>query len=115
MKQAAPAASCKTLNSRFCKSANNAAKELLGTASGAFSDVRALYVGLTLALYGGASSSRTNEQMMEWARRCVPSSKLPATAKFIAACGAAYADALRGADERGGRSARGRRLHRAER
>jgi hypothetical protein len=63
MKQVASAASCKDINSRFCKSANTAAKAVLGVASAAFSDVRALYAGLTLALYGGASG--TEKQMSE--------------------------------------------------
>ena len=92
MKQVASAPSCKDINSRFCKSANTAAKAVLGVASGAFSDVRALYAGLTLALYGSASGSE--KQMSEWARRCIPSSNLPSSAKFIASCSAAYADAL---------------------
>ncbi|KAG5184270.1 hypothetical protein JKP88DRAFT_289968 [Tribonema minus] len=61
MKQVASAASCKNINSRFCKSANTAAKTVLGVASSAFSDVRALYVGLTLALYGSAKT--TSKQM----------------------------------------------------
>jgi hypothetical protein len=92
MKQVASAASCKDINSRFCKSANTAAKAVLGVASGAFSDVRALYAGLTLALYGGASG--TEKQMSEWARRCIPNSNLPSSAKFLAACSAACADAV---------------------
>ncbi|KAG5181801.1 hypothetical protein JKP88DRAFT_349097 [Tribonema minus] len=92
MKQVASAASCKNINSRFCKSANTAAKTVLGVASSAFSDVRALYVGLTLALYGSAKT--TSKQMSEWTRRCVPNSNLPSTAKFLAACNVAYADAL---------------------
>jgi hypothetical protein len=92
MKQVASAPSCKDINSRFCKSANTAAKAVLGVASGAFSDVRALYVGLALALYGSASG--TEKHMSEWARRCIPSSNLPSSAKFLAACSAAYADAL---------------------
>ncbi|KAG5182513.1 hypothetical protein JKP88DRAFT_255914 [Tribonema minus] len=92
MKQVASAASCKYINSRFCKSANTAAKTVLGVASSAFSDVRALYVGLTLALYGSAKT--TSKQMSEWTRRCVPNSNLPSTAKFLAACNVAYTDAL---------------------
>ncbi|KAG5181548.1 hypothetical protein JKP88DRAFT_268822 [Tribonema minus] len=92
MKQVASAASCKNINSRFCKSANAAAKTVLGVASSAFSDVRALYAGLTLALYGSAKT--TSKQMSEWTRRCVPNSNLPSTAKFLAACNVAYADAL---------------------
>ncbi|KAG5181850.1 hypothetical protein JKP88DRAFT_278587 [Tribonema minus] len=92
MKQVASAASCKNINSRFCKSANSAAKTVLGVACGAFSDVRALYVGLTLALYGSAKT--TSKQMSEWTRRCVPNSNLPSTVKFLAACNVAYADAL---------------------
>ncbi|KAG5184288.1 hypothetical protein JKP88DRAFT_255509 [Tribonema minus] len=92
MKQVASAASCKNINSRFCKSANTAAKTVLGVASSAFSDVRALYVGLTLALYGSAKT--TSKQMSEWTRRCVPNSNLPSTAKFLAACNVAYTDAL---------------------
>ncbi|KAG5174953.1 hypothetical protein JKP88DRAFT_284104 [Tribonema minus] len=67
LSQASP--SSKTnINSRFCKSANTAAKTVLGVASSAFSDVRALYVGLTLALYGSAKT--TSKQMSEWTRRC---------------------------------------------
>ncbi|KAG5190881.1 hypothetical protein JKP88DRAFT_231696 [Tribonema minus] len=92
MKQVASAASCKNINSRFCKSANTAAKTVLGVASSSFSDVRALYVGLTLALYGSAKT--TSKQMSEWTRRCVPNSNLPSTAKFLAACNVAYTDAL---------------------
>jgi hypothetical protein len=92
MKQVASAASCKNINSRFCKSANTAAKTVLGVDSGSFSDVRALYAGLTLALYGSASSTR--KPMDEWARRCIPISNLPSSAKFLASCSAAYADAL---------------------
>lgn len=93
LKQVASAASHKSINSRFCKSANTAAKAVLGVESATFSDARALYVGLALALYGDTSA--TDKRMSEWARRCMPSSSLPSSAKFLAKCSAAHAYALR--------------------
>jgi hypothetical protein len=79
-REVACAAFFEDVNSRFCNSANN--KALLRAASGTFSDLRALYVVLTPALYGGVNS--TAEQLVEWARHRVPNSKLPSTAKFLA-------------------------------
>jgi Telomere resolvase len=84
---------CKDINKSHCKTANTAAKTLLGCSTAVFTDLRVAYAALTYKLYGNESST-SNEalerQMQAWLAQCLPLTKLSRSRAFLTHCSVMY-------------------------
>jgi Telomere resolvase len=84
---------CKDINKSHCKTANTAAKTLLGCSTAVFTDLRLAYAALAYKLYNNESST-SNEalerQMQAWLAQCLPLTKLSRSPAFLAQCCATY-------------------------
>jgi hypothetical protein len=84
---------CKDINKSHCKTANTAAKTLLGSSNVVFTDLRIAYVALTFKLHGhesGSSNGALERQMQAWLAKCLPLTKLSKSPAFLAQCCAAH-------------------------
>jgi Telomere resolvase len=84
---------CKDINKSHCKTANTAAKNLLGCSSAVFTDLRVAYAALTYKLYGTEAASSNKDldsQMQAWLDKCMPLTKLSRSPAFLAQCWATY-------------------------
>jgi hypothetical protein len=84
---------CKDINKSHCKTANTAAKNLLGCSTAVFTDLRIAYVALTFRLYGNRPDSineALERQMKAWLEQCLPLAKLSKSPAFLAQCCATY-------------------------
>eukprot|EP00953_Heterococcus_sp_UTEX-ZZ885_P012553 7201-Heterococcus_DN1.PRE.1 len=84
---------CKDINKSHCKTANTAAKTLLGCSTAVFTDLRLAYAALAYKLYNNESST-SNEalerQMQAWLAQCLPLTRLSRSPAFLAQCCATY-------------------------
>jgi hypothetical protein len=84
---------CKDINKSHCKTANTAAKNLLGCSTAVFTDLRIAYVALTFKLYGNRVDNineALERQMIEWLTNCMPLAKMSRSPAFLAQCCATY-------------------------
>eukprot|EP00953_Heterococcus_sp_UTEX-ZZ885_P010624 6203-Heterococcus_DN1.PRE.1 len=84
---------CKDINKSHCKTANTAAKTLLGCSTAVFTDLRVAYAALTYKLYGNesdGSNEALDRQMKAWLANCMPLTKLSRSPAFFAQCCATY-------------------------
>jgi hypothetical protein len=84
---------CKDINKSHCKTANTAAKTLLGCNTGVFTDLRVAYAALTYKLHGhesGSSNGALERQMQAWLAKCLPLTKLSTSPAFLTQCCAAH-------------------------
>jgi hypothetical protein len=84
---------CKDINKSHCKTANTAAKTLLGCSTAVFTDLRIAYVALTFKLYGNRVddiNEALERQMIAWLANCMPLAKLSTSPAFFAQCCATY-------------------------
>jgi hypothetical protein len=83
----------KDINKSHCKTANTAAKNLLGCSTAVFTDLRIAYVALTYKLYGNRVddiNEALERQMIAWLANCMPLAKLSTSPAFSAQCCATY-------------------------
>jgi hypothetical protein len=88
-----PSKECKDINKSHCKTANTAAKTLLGCSTAVFTDLRIAYVALTFKLYGNRVddiNEALERQMIAWLANCMPLAKLSTSPAFFAQCCATY-------------------------
>jgi Telomere resolvase len=84
---------CKDINKSHCKTANTAAKNLLGCSTAVFTDLRVAYAALTFELYGNesqGSNEALESQMHTWLVKCLPLSKLGRSPSFLTQCCSTY-------------------------
>jgi hypothetical protein len=88
---------CKDINKSHCKTANTAAKTLLGCRAVVFTDLRVAYVALTFKLYANRTddiNEALDRQMKAWLANCMPLAKLSKSPAFLAQCCATYLASL---------------------
>jgi hypothetical protein len=76
----------KAINRSHCKTANTAAKALLGDKRAVFTDLRAAYVVHTFAANHHAAVPPTATRLAAWAVQCLPLSKLATAPQFLQKC-----------------------------
>jgi hypothetical protein len=84
---------CKDINKSNCKTANTAAKTLLGCRAAVFTDLRVAYVALTFKLYANRVddiNEALERQMIAWLAKCMPLAKVSTSPAFLAQCCAAH-------------------------
>jgi hypothetical protein len=84
---------CKDINKSHCKTANTAAKTLLGCSTAVFTDLRIAYDALTFKLHGNRADSineALDRQTKAWLAQCLPLTKLSKSPAFLAQCCATY-------------------------
>ena len=83
---ACSATSCKTVNNSHCKTANTAAKALLGCRERVFSDLRVAYAVLTFASYANRTADGAAPALPEWIRSCMPQCRMAMSSAFVDKC-----------------------------
>ena len=83
---------CKDINKSHCKTANTAAKTLLGCSTAVFTDLRIAYAALTYKSHGNGSDSHEalERHMQAWLAQCLPLTKLSKSPAFLAQCCATH-------------------------
>ena len=75
------------MNKSHCKTANTAAKALLGCSTAVFTDLRAHYAALTYTMCASDKfDSAPATEMKEWVSTCMPLTRITKSAAFVAKC-----------------------------
>ena len=85
--KAADGKQCKQVNKSHCKTANTAAKALLGCSTAVFTDLRAYYAALTYTMSANRKLDSTPAtELQAWTAECMPLTRITKSVAFIAKC-----------------------------
>jgi Telomere resolvase len=80
---------CKDINKSHCKTANTAAKTMLGCSTAVFTDLRVAYAALAYNLHSkepSTSNEALERQMQAWLAQCLPCTKSNRSRAFLTQC-----------------------------
>ncbi|KAG5182760.1 hypothetical protein JKP88DRAFT_245376 [Tribonema minus] len=102
MKAVTSMAPTKDIYKGHCKTANTAAKALLGGQHYVFTDLRVAYAIITYHMYGassaGAVSCNGSDGLKQWIPQCLPQTRVAGATAFIDKCCRAHLNASKGSN-----------------